>query len=117
MHVAPFVYEYDRDCCLLSDRGFSQPVGDGPHMAFSFNLCATAFIDYIFADPATLLQGSAPPEFIARAIAFWEQLPEKQINVTFLRNNLDMLARFNRRAVEQCYRRVYCSAKDNLVLA
>jgi hypothetical protein len=116
MHVAAFVCEYDNDRCLLSDRSFSQPVADGPHMTFSFNLCATAFIDYIFADPATLLQDGASPEFIAHAIAAWEQLPEKQINVTFLRNNLEILARFNRRAVEQCYRRVYCSAKYGLVL-
>jgi hypothetical protein len=112
MHVAAFVCEYDSARCLLSDRGFSQPVADGPHMAFSFNLCATAFIDFIFADPATLVRGKASPQFIAQAIASWERLPEKQINVTFLRNNLDMLARYNRRTIEQCYQRVYCSVKD-----
>lgn len=117
MHIAAFVCEYDSARCLLSDRGFSQPIEDGPHMAFSFNLCATAFVDYIFADPATLVQGKASPEFIAQAIAFWERLPEKQIDVTFLRNNLDMLARYNRRVVEQCYKRVYCSVKDGLVLS
>lgn len=116
-HVGAFVFEYDTERCLLSDRGFSQPVADGPHMmTFSFNLCANAFVDYAFADPATFLQGKGPPEFVARAIALWEQSPEKQINVTFLRNNLEMLARFNRRAVEQCFKRVYCSAKDGLVL-
>lgn len=93
MHVAAFVCEYDSASCLLSDRGFSQPIEDGPHMAFSFNLCATAFVDFIFADPATLAQRKASAEFIAQAIASWERLPEKQINVTFLRNNLDMLAR------------------------
>jgi hypothetical protein len=86
-------------------------------MAFSFNLCATAFVDYVFLDPSTSLKGKASPEFIARAIANWERLPEKQIGVTFVRNNLDMLARFNRRAIEQCYRRVYCSVKDGLVLS
>jgi hypothetical protein len=116
MHVAAFVCEYDGARCLLSDRGFSQPIEDGPHMAFSFNLCATAFVDFIFADPATLLQGKASPEFIAQAIASWERLPEKQIKVTFLRNNMDMLARYNRRVVEQCHERVYCSAKDGLIL-
>ena len=57
-----------------------------------------------------------PPEFIAQAIARWERLPDKQINVTFMRNNLGMLARYNRRVVEQCYKRVYCSVKDCLVL-
>lgn len=118
MHVAAFVWEYDSARCLLSDRGVSQPMEDGPHMmSFSFNLCATAFVDYIFADPATLAQGMASPEFIAHVIASWERLPEKQINVTFLRNNLDMLARYNRRVVEQCYKRVYCSVKDGLVLS
>ena len=116
MHIAAFVCQYDSARCLLSDRGFSQPIEDGPHMAFSFNLCATAFVDYIFADPATLVQGKASPEFIAQAIASRERLPEKQINVTFLSNNLDMLARYNRRVVEQCYKRVYCSVKDGLVL-
>src|SRR5664279_1759757 len=61
--------KYDTERCLLSDRGFSQPIEDGPHMAFSFNLCSTAFIDYIFADPAALVEGRASPEFIARALA------------------------------------------------
>lgn len=117
MHVAAVVNEYDSARCLLSDRGFSQPIADGPHMAFSFNLCATAFVDYVFLDPATSLKGKASPEFIAQAIANWERLPEKQISVTFVRNNLDMLARFNRRAIEQCYKRVYCSVKDGLVLS
>jgi hypothetical protein len=117
MHVAAVVSEYDSGRCLLCDRGFSQPIADGPHMAFSFNLCATAFVDYVFLDPATTLQGKASPQFIAQAIANWERLPEKRINVTFLRNDLDLLARFNRRAIEQCYQRVYCSVKDGLVLS
>lgn len=116
-HVAAFVCEFDSARCLLSDRGFSQPVEDGPHMAFSFNLCATAFAHYIFADPATLVREKASPDFIARAIASWESLPEKQVNVTFLQDDLGMLARYNRRVVEQCYMHVYCSVKDGLVLS
>jgi hypothetical protein len=116
-HVAAFVCEYDNDRCLLSDRGFSQPIEDGAHMAFSFNLCATAFVDFMFGDRATLLRDKGPPAFVAQALASFERLPENQINVTFLRNNRQMLARFNRRAIEQCYKRVYCSAKDGVVLA
>lgn len=115
-HFAAFVYEYDSERCLLSDRGFSQPIEDGPHMAFSFNLCSSAFVDYIFADPATLLQGKAPPEFIARALADRERLGQKLIEVTFRRNDLGMLARFNRRVIEQCYESVCCSKKDGLIL-
>ncbi len=115
-YVAAYVCEYDSARCLLSDRGFSQPIADGPHMAFSFNLCATAFVDYIFADPTTLVQGKASPEFIAQAVANWESLPSRQVIVTPLRNHLGMLARYNRRTIEQCYERVYCSVKDGLVL-
>jgi len=116
-YLSAFIFEYDSAQCLLSDRGFSQSIEDGPNMSFSFNLCSTAFIDFIFADPATLVQGKASPEFVAHAISSWESLPEKQFNITFIRNNLDMLARYNRRVIEQCYKRVYCSAKGGLVLS
>jgi hypothetical protein len=116
-YVAAYVCEYDSARCLLSDRGFTQPIADGPHMAFSFNFCATAFVDYIFADPATLVRGKASPEFIEQAVANWESLSDKRIYVTPLRNHLGMLARYNRRTIEQCYERVYCSVKDGLVLS
>lgn len=116
MHIAAFVCDYDNARCLLSDRGFSEPIEDGSHMAFSFNLCATAFVHYIFADPRTLVQGTASPEFIEQAVSYWERLPEKQINITFLRNNMEMLTQYNRRVVEQSYRRVFCSIKEGLTL-
>ena len=116
MHVAAFVCEYDSPGCLLSDRGFNQPIEDGPHMAFSLNLCSTAFVHYCFSDPATLLQGKASPEFLADALANSESLPHAEIMVKHVPNNLDMLARYNRRAVEQCYSHVYCSVKEDIVL-
>jgi len=114
--AAAFVWVYDQDHCLLSDRSFSQPIPDGPHMAMSFNLCSTAFVDYIFADAATLVQDRAPPEFVANALAAWKQRPQASINVTMTRNNSEMLARYNRRVIEQCRERVYCAAKTGLVL-
>ena len=85
-------------------------------MAFSFNLCATAFVDYIFAVPQRSCR-TRPRRSLSRRRLPLGNAPEKQINVTFLRNNLDMLARYNRRVVEQCYKRVYCSVKDGLVLS
>ena len=86
-------------------------------MAFSFNLCATAFVHYVFSDPATLLRDKASPEFLVNALTARENLPQAQITVTHVRNNLDMLARYNRRVVEQCYERVYCSVKDAVQLS
>jgi len=116
-YIAAFVCEYDDASCLLSDRGFSQPIEDGAHMALSFNLCSTAFVHYFVSDPATLLKDKAHPEFLANALAARERLLPPQINVTFRRNDLDMLARYNRRVVEQCYERVFCATKDNLILS
>ncbi len=100
------------DHCLLSYRGFSLPIPGGYHMAMSFNLCSTAFVDYVFADAAALVQGRASPEFVANALAAWKQRLQATINVTMTRNNRDMLARYNRRVIEQCYKRVYCSARS-----
>ncbi|WP_051979726.1 hypothetical protein [Edaphobacter aggregans] len=47
------VHRYDsKDAdkrCLLSDRGYSIPLGQPQHLSFSFNLCSNAFIIYVFA--------------------------------------------------------------------
>lgn len=115
-YIAAFVCEYENARCLLSDRGFSQPIEGSVHMGFSFNLCSTAFVHYFVSDPAVLLKDKAHPEFLANALAARERLLPPQINVTFRRNDLDMLALYNRRVVEQCYERVFCAAKDDLIL-
>ena len=98
---------------MLSDRSYCQPIPDGPHMAMSFNLCSTAFVDYIFADAATLVEGRAAPAFVAFALNNWRQRPQATINVTVTKNNRPMLARYNRRVIE----RVYCAEKAGIVLA
>lgn len=115
-YVAATICDFDTDHCLVSDRGFSRPIEDGPHLAFSFNLCSSAFVHFIFADPATLLEGKAHPDFLKKTLADWEQRRESQINVTFLRNNTQLLAQYNRRVIEQCHGRVFCSRKDGLLL-
>jgi hypothetical protein len=114
--AAAFVWVYDNDYCLLSDRSFCQAIPDGAHMSMSFNLCSNAFVNYIFADAATLVQGQASPDFVAYALAAWKERPQATVNVTMLKNNRQGLARYNRRAIEQCRERVYCAAKTGLVL-
>jgi hypothetical protein len=114
LHVSAFVWIYDNHRCLLSDRGFSQPIEDNPHLSFSFNLRSDAFIDFIFADRDTLMQSELQKGYL---FGSWRHAPAKpHINVTVTRNNLEMLARFNRRAIEQCFRRVYCAAKESVFL-
>jgi hypothetical protein len=107
-YVRAYVHEYDSKSCLLSDRGFCQPIADGAHLAFSFNLGANAFIDYVFADIAAL-----SPEFLPqRAIEFAKKHFGNRFDVSYQKNDLVMLARYNRRVIEQCYERVYCGRKE-----
>lgn len=113
-----FVWIYDQDYCLLSDRGFCHPVPDGPHMmAMSFNLCSTAFVDYAFADAATLMKGRAPPEFLLPTLDAWRRRPHTTINVTVRRNDRQSLARYNRRVIEWSRERVYCAVKTGIVVS
>lgn len=116
-HAAAFVWTYDNDVCLLSDRSYCQPIPDGPHMAMSFNLCSTAFVDFVFADAATLIERRASSAFLAKALAAWRQRPQAIINVTVTKNDRRMLARYNRRVIEQACERVYCAKKTGIVLA
>lgn len=112
-HILVSVYIFDEHCCLLSDRGYCRLVPDGKDvMAFSFNLCANAFINYAFVDVGLLMRDNLSPGLLAA----FEGRPEVEINVTPFWNDVAMLARYNRRVIEQCHQRVYCSAKDGLVL-
>jgi hypothetical protein len=115
--AAALVWTYDQDVCLLSDRSYCQPIPDGAHMAMSFNLRSTAFVDYVFSDAATLVEGRAAPAFVANALAAWRERPQATINVTVTKNNRPMLARYNRRVIEQARERVYCAEKTGIVLA
>ncbi|MBU9617811.1 hypothetical protein [Burkholderia multivorans] len=115
-HLAVWVCEYDHESCLLPDRGYSQPLPNGPHMALSFNLRRNAFITYIFADPRTLLAGKAHPEFLDKLLADRKSFPVKSIDVRFMRNNRELLAIYNGHVVYQCHERVFCAAKDGVVL-
>jgi len=118
LHIGTFLAVYDQPCVLLSDRGFARPVADGPQiMAMSFNLCSTAFFDFAFADAATLLQGRANPMFLEHALENWKRRAVATVNLTVTHNDRALLARHNRRVVEQCHSRVYCAVKDDLIFA
>lgn len=97
--AAAFLWVYDDARCLLSDRGYCQPIEEAAHMSMSFNLCSNAFIDYAFFDMAVLLRDRASPEFLCEALEARAQLPQATINVTLTRNDLSNLARYNRRVI------------------
>ena len=94
--------------CLISDRGFSNPLPQDLHLAFSFNLCSNAFIVYIFAQIENIQLPFQPPPGV---IELYKTL-QKNVRVVPFVNDLDALVRYNRNVIYQCHHAVYSSAKQ-----
>ena len=115
-HNAAFVWVYDTAYCLLSDRGFCQPVESGPTMTgWSFNLCSTAHIDYVFADVGTLMRGKTAPEYLEYLLEVRKRRPPS-IVYSVLNNDLAALALYNRHVIQWSRERVYCAVKSDIIL-
>jgi hypothetical protein len=104
------VYRYDsadeEKRCLLSDRGYSSPIGQKDHLAFSFNLTSQAFITYIFGSiDAFEPTKRVPPEWVEQ---FKRQ--RKNVRVVPFINDFDALARYNQNVVRQSHHAVYSSS-------
>lgn len=99
-----YVHQYTTERCLLSDRGWTLPIGQGPNIAFDFNLSAHAFIRYFFCDYNHLPNGPLPP-MIQKALSHGP----KQVPLFHVIDDLAALRVFNRRVVEQSFEHVYCS--------
>jgi hypothetical protein len=103
--VCQYVDEHADKRCLLSDRGFINPLPDSQGLSFSFNLNANAFINYTFLDIEQFSTGRYPPS----VIELFKAQP-KSVQVHLLTNKLEMLASYNRHVVYQCARGAYCSS-------
>jgi uncharacterized protein YkuJ len=98
------IYTYDEHSCLLSDRGFSEPLASGnDRMAFDFNLYSKGFIRYTFST----IDLVAPPSTPKRVIELFKET--KQVIAHHRHNDLEALQIYNRHVVYQCYESVFCS--------
>lgn len=104
--VFQFVDEHSDKRCLLCDRGFINPIQDEMGLSFSFNLNATAFINYTFFDIDRFAAGKVPQ----RVVKHFKAQP-RDVQLQFVTNRLDALVSYNRNVVYQCARKVYCSSK------
>lgn len=93
--------------CLLSDRGFANPLPPEPHLSFSFNLSSTAFVTYLFGS----IDGFNLPRPPAPEVIELYQKQTKNVRVVPFSNDLDALARYNQNVVYQCHRAVYSSSQ------
>jgi hypothetical protein len=103
------VYQYEGEHtdkrCLLSDRGYSMPLRGDQHLSFSFNLCSTAFITYVFAAIDSLGLSRVPPGVIEMY-----KRQRKTIRVVPFTNDLAALERYNRNVIYQCHNSVFSSS-------
>ena len=103
-HIMVLVYTYDSETCLLSDRGYSVPLPEEDHMAFDFNLCANTFIRYAFGNIDKLSPKNTPKELIDK----FKEMP-KIVRVSKISNDMDVLAKYNKNVVYQCFNTVFNS--------
>jgi hypothetical protein len=98
--------EHSEKRCLLSDRGYATPLPHEPHLSFSFNLSATAFIVYVFASIEKLNLPYIPLPSVIDSY----KTQQKVVRVVPVINDLAALARYNQSIVYQCHRAVYSSS-------
>jgi hypothetical protein len=105
--VHQYVDEHSDKRCLLSDRGYSIPIPEGKHLAFSFNLCSNAFITYVFVD----IEKAAPERTNPYLLEAYKKR-QKKVTVRPSENDLAALSSYNRNVVYQCSHAVYSSSQN-----
>lgn len=103
--VAQYIEEHSDKRCLLSDRGFVNPMEESKGLSFHFNLGSNAFINYTFLDMDHFSAGRYP----LKSIELFKAQP-KTIQAQLFTNQLAMLEAYNRHVVYQCAHNVYCSS-------
>ena len=111
-HIMAIVFNYTGEHadkkCLLSDRGYSEPLSEDKASLFlSFNLCSNAFIGYAFTDIQNTSLVRKPSQ---RIIGLYKGLP-KRASVHYKENDLAALSIYNRHVIYQSYGKVYSSSK------
>ncbi len=102
LHV--HVHTFSAERCLLSDRGITSPVPQDLHLVLDFNLTAHAFIRYAFLDYEKALGRRLPP-----GIRNGLSLGPKQVQLSYLHDDILALDVFHRRVIDQSFTRVFCS--------
>lgn len=101
------LYIYDTKTCLLSDRGFSEPLNDDNHLAFDFNLYSHGFIRFLFFKIDSL----APLHYSKNHIESFKSA-QKIIKVEPIFNDLHELQIYNQNVIYQSYEKVFNSSLD-----
>ncbi|WAT05520.1 hypothetical protein O1V64_04235 [Rouxiella badensis] len=114
--VYKFTDEHEDKKVCLSDRSFvdfTNPANG--NLVMAFNLTKNCFIKLTMTERKTFLENLPNlPIPIEKLMEIFEEMP-KDIKVFIFSNDehaLEALAHYNRTAIIQCYRRIYCSSTN-----
>lgn len=109
-HIQIFLCVYSKgQSVLLSDKGFSKFDPSGASINYEFNLCDRAHIAYAFTDISKALPDH--PLHGNQQILNLFKKQSKNINLSLIWDNEDMLSAYNQRIMDQSYNSVYCKYK------
>lgn len=105
--IKVIVYNYDKESCLLSDRGFSFYELENNTTVWDFNLYSHGFIRYIFIDIEALAPQDTPKEML-------DMLRSTSNKVGWMREHNDFaeLEIYNQRTIELCHEHVFGASKE-----
>ena len=108
-YISIFVYTYDEETCLLSDRGYSNftPEGDFTGLGLDFNLNSNSFIRYFFGNLDSLAPKNIPKSIIKK----YKSNPKK-ISFKHKINDLNELKKYNKHVIYQCHEKIFSASKD-----
>lgn len=98
---------------LLSDRGYNQFDDTGSSINYEFNLNSNAHIAYSFIDITKALPLEHPLHGNERVQEVFRMLP-KEINVSLVADNEEILSAYNSRTIMQSAKKVFCKLGDSV---
>ncbi|MCC4859812.1 hypothetical protein [Vibrio splendidus] len=96
---------------LLSDRGYNQFDDSDSSINYEFNLNSNAHIAYSFADITKALPLEHPLHGNKRVQELFRTLP-KEINVSLVTDNEEILTAYNSRTIMQSANKIFCKLGD-----
>lgn len=104
--ISVHIYTFDKNTCLLSDRGFSMSGSNIGHLTWDFNLTKHCFIRYAFININSL------PNNVSQESIDLFKSSRRAHSVNHYLNDLPSLAQYNQNVTHQCYEHVFCSSKE-----
>lgn len=98
-YTSAHVFVFDQPMVLLSDRSFNE-VSSSPHLALEFHASAEMFITFSSAHLDAM-------GFPKDRLELFKVTRTPQLEVPIVKNNYELLERYNQRSVTQCFKHVY----------